>query len=141
MFTAINLNEEKTYVSPKDPDKENPTVFHLGALDTFVKTYIEDKTSLLGQDPTKAGDEVSVSINLASRNALVVRFGLKGIDNLKDPATGQPVVFKTQKTAIGGAPYEFLAHEVFARIPYLLIGELADEILKINTLSGEEIKN
>jgi hypothetical protein len=142
MFTAINLKQTKPYQSPNDPDKENPTTFHLGVLDTFVKGYIEDNTSVIGNRFVSGEEEkVSVNINLAARNMLVVRFGLKGIDNLKDPETGTPVAFETEKMSIVGEEYQILAKKVLKIIPYQLIGELAGEILKLNSLSEEEAKN
>jgi hypothetical protein len=142
MFTGIFTNETKKYVSRYDPDKANPTVFLLGTLDPFVDAYIKDKTSRFESSSAHPDEEAVLKLDFSTRNLLQIKFGLRGIENLLDPETKQVLKVDLEKVSIDGRNYQVVPDKVLALISDpVLIGELADEIRKINTLTQEERKN
>lgn len=142
MFTGIYTSETKKYVSKYDPDKANPTVFLLGTLDPFIDAYIKDKTSRFESSSAHPDEEAVLKLDFSTRNLLQVKFGLRGIENLLDPETKQVLKVDLEKISIDGRNYQVIPDKVLAVIADpVLIGELADEIRKINTLTQEERKN
>ncbi len=142
MFTGINLNEIKKYVSKDEPDKENPTIFHLGALDQIISTHIEDNSTKYDMSSKNPEDELSVNILFAKRNLLIAKFGIRKIEGFIDPEGQKPITVEAEKIHIEGRPYSVMPDNILAMLPRGgLINELAAEILKINKLGAEEIKN
>jgi hypothetical protein len=142
MYTGININETKKHSSKNDPDKENPTIFHLGALDSFVKAYIEDNSTEFEASSSNPEEEAKIKILFAKRNLLIVKFGLRKIENFVDPETKRSTTFEAKKMVISGISYLAMPDENIAMLAEgALIAELANEILKLNSLSPEEIKN
>lgn len=141
MLVGINANETKQYVSKLDPDKTNPTVFHIGVLDGIMKAYIEDQSTSIELSSKNPNDKVNTSMNLGKRKLLAVKFGLKGIDNLQDPQTKRPVVFDTVSMSVNRININVVSDVVLKIIPSAVIDELAAVILDDNKLSEEEIKN
>lgn len=142
MFTGINIHETKKYISKNDPDKENPTIFHLGVLDSFIKAHIEDNSTEFETSSSNPEEEAKIKILFAKRNLLVIKFGLRKIENFVDPETKQSTTFEAKKINISGVSYLCMPDEIIAILAKGgLITELAAEILKFNSLSEEEIKN
>jgi len=136
---CININEIKPYISKGETDKDNPTVYHIGVLDSIVKAYIEDKTSGFEVVPGKADEEAQVRLDLAMRGILTVKFGVKKVDNLIDPETDKPVQYELESIMIAGKPYQALPDRVLAMMSN--IQELANVVLTRNGLNEEERKN
>lgn len=141
MLTGINIYETKPYHSKLDPDKDNPTIFHIGSLDSYLRAYIEDQTTSFEFSSKNPKDPAKANINASKRNLLVVRFGLKGLDNFLDPRDNKPVKFDTVSVAVIGKNYTAASEEILSMLPKALIDELAEVILAENTLSEEETKN
>ncbi len=141
MAFQIRIGETRDYISPKDPDPSNPTVWTLGALDLRARTYIQDETTTFevssSQKPT---DRASVKLRLSERNVLLVRFGLKGWRNLKD-GQGQDIASEQDAVPIDGKTYAVVSKRLIDQFPYELIEELAAEILGLNTLTEQDRKN
>lgn len=141
MLTGINIGETKKYISRFDPDKENPTVFHIGILDAQVKDRIEDEATSFAVSSSMPNDNASVSVNFNRRNYLMLQFGLKNVENFNDPGTGKPLRFETIAKAMGGKSYNVVTDEILSMLPSRVRKELAEEIMRENTLSDDEIKN
>lgn len=116
MITGINLSDTVEYTL--SDDKENPTVFLLGAIPTTV---------VLG-----------LSVNAQQRGLQatldIVRLGLKGWRNC-------PVEFKKEKLNVGGREVDCAGMDCLDALPANAITELANKILEVNKLSEQERKN
>ncbi|MDD4980700.1 MAG: hypothetical protein PHC54_05480 [Candidatus Omnitrophica bacterium] len=142
MYTGLNINETKKFISKNDPDKENPTIFHLGALDQIVKQYIEDNTIKYEASSSDPEAEAIPKILFATRALLIVKFGIRKIENFINPETKQVVTLECEKIIINDRAYLAMPDKIIAIFPYgALIVELAEEILKLNSLSEGEAKN
>jgi len=141
MLTGINIYETKPYKSKLDPDKDNPSIFHIGSLDSYLRAYIEDQTTSFEFSSKNPKDPAKANINASKRNLLVVKFGLKGFDNFLDPRDKKPLKFDTISTAINGKNYSAVADEIISMLPKALIDELSEVILSENSLSEDEEKN
>jgi hypothetical protein len=141
VYIGINVNETKKFVSPKDPDQANPTAFHLGALDAFVKAHIEDSTTEFETNPSNS-EEARIKIRYAERNLLTVKFGTRKIENFVDPLTKQPVTIEAVPVKICGMDYLAIPDRTIAILAKGdLIVQLAGEINKLNALGENEAKN
>ena len=81
MLTGITLAENEDFTSSHDdaPDGEK-TVFVIGAIDVFARSFIQDNVTVWRQT-----DEGMVILNrTAQRNFELCRFGIKDIKNFKD---------------------------------------------------------
>ena len=141
MLTGINIYESKPYKSKLDPDKDNPTVFHLGLLDSHLRAFIEDQTTSFEFSSKNPKDPAKANINASKRNLMVVKFGLKGFDNFLDPRDKKPVKFDTVSTSVSGKNYSAVTDEIISMFPKALIDELSEVILSENTLGEDEEKN
>lgn len=141
MFTGIDINASRKYVSQNDPDKENPTVFLIGSLDPVVRAELEDESSLYEMSSQNPDDKTKVQLNLNKRQMTAVRFGLKGMENFLDPKTLNPVPFKTEKMMYAGKMRDAVPESMLAMIPHALRMELAEEVLNEAYLSEQEEKN
>jgi hypothetical protein len=126
MLTGINIYETKPYHSKLDPEKDNPTVFHIGLLDSYLRAYIDDQATSFEFSSKNKNDLARANVNASKHNLLAVRFGLK---------------FDTVSVSIIGKNYMAVSEEILAMLPKVLIDELAEVILSENTLSGEKAKN
>ena len=104
-IVGININETRDYILKSDPDKDNPTVFKIGVLDPLLKAKILDEASAFEVSSQNPEDEAKVSYKLNKRNYDLVRFGVKGIENLIDPQTQKPVKVNFDTVNIGHKPY------------------------------------
>ncbi len=141
MLTGININETRKYVSKRDPDKENPSVFHIGVLDPFLRSWIEDKCTSIEFSSGGADDPTRGNVLAKKRNILLVKYGVRDIENFLDPQVKAPIKVTLGNTSISGKAYPALADQVISLLGTALIDELADEVLKEQDLSGDERKN
>jgi len=141
MLTGINIYEAKPYVSKYDTDKNNPTTFQIGALDPFLRSYIDDQTTSLKFSSKNPNELAEANILVSKRNLLAVKFGIRDIQNLGDPQTNKPVKFDTVSTSINGKNFPAVSDEIIKMLPKDLIDELAEVILSANKLTEEEVKN
>jgi len=141
-LTGINVFETRQYVSKKDPDKQNPTVFEIGVLTSDIRSYIENKVQSyeFARDGGNKGP-ATARLNLTLRNMLVCKFGIKKITNLIDPQTQKPVEFDTTSIPISGKNYNGVSDALLEMLGPDLRLELATEIMGENNLSEDEIKN
>ncbi len=141
MFTGINIYETRPYTSKNDPDKNNPTTFHIGLLDPILRAHLEDKSVIFEKSSPSPKDPVTTNYNVNIRNIDVVKFGLRGLDNFLDPQTKEPVKFDTISTSIKGKNYTAVSERIILMLGKKLIDELAEVILEENILSEDEEKN
>ena len=125
MLKGINIGETRDFVSKLDKDKNNPTIFKIGVLDSHARAGIMDmlETDSFG----RVKNQFKYSMD-------VVRFGLKGIVNFGHE-------FKTVKIMRWGQEYEVVDNLTLARIPVMVIDEIATEIINDNIVSEKETKN
>ncbi|RLA87314.1 MAG: hypothetical protein DRG40_00700 [Deltaproteobacteria bacterium] len=131
---ALRLGETWEYVSKFDPDKENPTVWILGTLDSEVYSLLMDELAVYRVEGGQP--EPDMKLNYFERNLRTVQYGLKGWKNFKDEK-GKEIPFETERRG----KHEVVRADLVRRIPFPVIQELAEEILKANTLTEEEAKN
>ena len=141
MLTGINIYESKPYKSKLETDAGNPTVFNLGLLDSHLRAFIEDQTTSFEFSSKNPKDPAKANINASKRNIMVLKFGLKGLENFLDPRDKKPVKFDTVSVPVNGKNYNVVSDEIISMFPKVLIDELADVILSENTLGGDEAKN
>ena len=141
MLTGVNIYETRDYVSKSDPDKENPTIFKIGLLDSQMKGHIIDRISDFEMSSANPDDNAKVTFRMNERNLALVKFGVKDIKNLSDPQTKKPVEVKCDTVNKFGKSYEVLPDSVLDMLSLQIITELAEEILKEINLSKEAEKN
>lgn len=141
MLTGINIFESKPYTSKLDKDTASPTVFQLGLLDSNLRAFIEDQTTSFEFSSKNPKEAARANINAAKRNLMVVRFGVKGLENFIDPRDGKPVKFDTVSVPVNGRSCRAMTEEIVSMFPKPLIDELAEVILAENVLSEDEAKN
>lgn len=141
MLTGINIHETRKYVSKRDPDKDNPTLFHVGVLDPFLRSWIEDKCTSIEFSSGGADDPAKGNVLAKKRNILLVKYGVRDIENFLDPQTKAPVKVTIGNTSIGGKSYPALPDQVISLLGTPLIDELAEEILREQDLGETERKN
>lgn len=141
MLRGIDINATRKYVSRLDPDKENPTVFHIGALDPVLRAEIDDESSSYEMSSTNPNDKARVKLNWNKRQITAIKFGLKGMDNFLDPQTDKPVEVKFETIQYAGKMRNVLPDRIIAMFPSELRQELSEAILSESKLSEEERKN
>ncbi len=124
---AIGLTKE--YIAKGDEKSEKPTVWLIGALDSFMQSKITSLHILIEEDVKKKGEQ------LEEFNFSVVRHGLRGFKNFGD------VEFKTEKVKAFNQEFEIVSDEVLKKIPLRIIHELATAIWLGNKVSEELEKN
>lgn len=141
MLTGINIHETRKYVSKRDPDKDNPTIFHVGVLDPFLRSWIEDKCTSIEFSSGGGDDPAKGNVLAKKRNILLVKYGVRDIENFLDPQTKAPVKVTIGNTSISGKGYPALPDQVISLIGTPIIDELAEEVLKEQDLGETERKN
>ena len=141
MLTGIDINATKKYVSKLDPDKENPTVFHIGVLDPVLRAEIDDDSSSYEMSSTNPNDKAKVRLNWNKRQITAIKFGLKGLENFLDPQTKKPVDLKFETIRYAGKMRDAAPDRIIAMFPSELRSELSEVILNESKLSGDERKN
>lgn len=141
MLTGIDINASRKYVSKLDPDKDNPTVFHIGVLDPALRAEIDDESSSYEMSSTNPNDKAKVKLNWNKRQITAIKFGLKGLDNFLDPETRKAVDLKFETIHYAGKMRNAVHDRVIAMFPSELRAELAEVILNESKLSDDERKN
>jgi hypothetical protein len=91
MLTGIDVTATKKYVSKLDPDKDSPTVFHIGVLDPVLRAEIDDDSSSYEMSSTNPNDKAKVKLNWNKRQITAIKFGLKNLENFLDPQIKKPI--------------------------------------------------
>jgi len=133
MLTGITLVENQEFRSKHDEaPAENQTVFIIGAIDVLVRSFIQDNATAWEQ--TEQG--MHLINKSATRNFEICRFGLKGVKNFKD-SKGNDLEISFSKRNIGGKFYDVVDDNFLTKIPGIVVGELAERIIEINTASDD----
>jgi len=139
---GINVYDTKKFISRHDTDKENPTTWEIGVLDSLLKAKVKDGSTVFEYDPQEpSNSKAKTTLNINQSNIDIVRFGLKGVENFIDPRTKKPVEFNTIAITRSGKSYNVVTDEILRMIPPPILDELAKEINKNSDISGEEEKN
>jgi hypothetical protein len=141
MLTGIDINATRKYVSKLDPDRDNPTVFHIGVLDPTLRAEIDDDSSTYEMSSTNPNDKAKVRLNWNKRQITAIKFGLKGVENFLDPQTKKPVELKFETIRYAGKMRDAVPDRIIAMFSSELRQELAEVILNESKLSGDERKN
>lgn len=116
MITGLNLEETIDYTIKND--LENPTVWKLGIIPSYIFARI-------------SADASSKEIETAYR---ILQVAIKGWDNFNIP-------FETVQEKIYGRDLTVVSLSVLERIPLNVITELSMKVMEINQISPEERKN
>ncbi len=139
---GINKARTQRWTSKNDPDPENPTVFHIGVLDQIIKTHIEDESTQFIPSSNDPEGEAEIKILFSKRTLLTIKFGVLKIENFFDPGSKKTVTVEAEEIVIFGQKYSALPDKALAAFPPgKWISELTTQILKLNSLSEDEIKN
>lgn len=141
MAFQIRNSETKEVVLDKDPDSANPTVWTLGTLDLRSRAFIQDETTAFQvSDSDRPKEKADVKLRLSQSRILTVRFGVKGWRNLKDEF-GQEIAYAADAFNLDGKSYDVVAKTLLERFPYELVEQLAEAVMKLNTLAEPDRKN
>jgi hypothetical protein len=139
---GINITETKDYVSKHETNKESPTIWKIGILDSILKSKIQDVITTYEADPANPKSiKAMAKVNVEERALDIVRFGLRGIENFLHPQTGKPIQFETISVNRFGKNYNLVSDEIIKVIPSKVLSELAEEISKQSGITEEETKN
>lgn len=140
MIVALDLTTARDYISKYDTG-EPKTVFKIGVIDSITRAKIEDdefEFSVNRQDPSSGS---GMRISRRQLNIQVVRYGLRGWENVKD-LQGNVVLFQTAtEQAPDGSSRRVAADASLNVLPPLLLAELATVITSSNMLSEQDSKN
>lgn len=125
MITGIDTRLAQDFVSKFDSG-EPKTVWKIGVLSSYAFARIGSKIA----DQSKALEGMIE----------IVKFGLKGFDNLKDK-DGKDVQFITEDTELHSRTSRVVSDSIMDIIPVDVIIELGGKILEITRLSEQVIKN
>ena len=141
MLTGIDINSTRQHISKLDPDKDNPTVFHIGLLDPVLRAEVDDESSSYEMSSTNPNDKAKVRLNWNKRQITAIKFGLKGMDNFLDPQTRKPMELKFETIHYAGKMRDVVPDRIIAMFPNELRTELSEVILNESRLSEGEQKN
>lgn len=141
---AVSVGKVSVFTSALDKpgpedDKDTfvPTKFQTQALDSRILGILKDKSTKVTFDPSNPDGDIGTDIKQNDFYFQVCQFGLIGADNFKDDKDAD-VVFATQKRNVGGTSYTLAAEEFVKRIPEAIIAEMAEFIMRDNTLTETE---
>ena len=139
MIRSINVGDTIDYTLKED--KEDPTVWVIGVLDSLLQSKLFDLGMVYKYNPDAPADSVAeAKLNIGEQDVEYVRFGLKGIKNFKNK-DGNDIKFSTIKKVIGETEYTIVSDETLKCIPKYAIRELAQVIAAENKIKDEERKN
>ena len=141
MLTGIDINATRKYTSKLDPDKDHPTVFHIGVLDPALRAEIDDDSSSYEMSSTNPNDKAKVRLNWNKRQISAIKFALKGLENFLDPQTKKPIELKFETIRYAGKMRDAVPDRIIAMFSSELRQELAEVILNESRLSEDEQKN
>jgi len=116
MISGLDLNATVDFTIPSD--KKNPTIWKLGVLPSNLYARIVESGSSSG-------------VNSAYS---LIQCGLKGWENFN-------IDYSTEEVFINGEKVNAVPMSKVSRIPISIINELSSEIMRIQELTGDEIKN
>lgn len=116
MITALDLNDTFDYTCKED--KENPTVWKLGILPSYIFAKIS----------TQATTE-----HIESAYKLL-QVAVKGWENFG-------VDYRTEKIKLFGREIDAVPFDLIEKIPINIVTELSVKVMEINQLSDDEAKN
>lgn len=138
-FRGIDSERTQDYVSPRDPDKSNPTVFKLRSPGRRIQNWIRDRALAaleIGREDQTA--EISAPFTMLYE---YVRFGLVGLVNYADHQ-GNPMDFAVEHTTVPNVGrVACVSTKIMDTFDDDLIQELAAEIQSLCGASEEEAKN
>lgn len=136
MIDPIAVGQTKEFVLKND--KNDPTIWLIGALDSITKAKI---ISSFGKVEIQDNKPVYIQgeMNLALNNFAIVKYGLKGFKNFI--LDGNPIEFKTVKEKVFNVEIEAVPDELLKMIPLYAIAELSDAIWGENQVSKDIVKN
>ena len=141
MLTGIDINSTRQHISKLDPDKDNPTVFHIGLLDPVLRAEVDDESSSYEMSSTNPNDKAKVRLNWNKRQIMAIKFGLKKMDNFLDPQTRKPMELKFETIHYAGKMRDVVPDRIIAMFPNELRTELSEVILNESRLSDGDQKN
>ena len=141
MLTGIDVSATRKYVSKLDPDKESPTVFHIGFLDPALRAEIDDESSSYEMSSSNPNDKAKINLSWNKRQITAIKFGLKNVENFLDPQTKKPIDFRCEAIRYAGKMRDCVPDRIIAMFPSELRQELAEVILDESKLSEKERKN
>lgn len=134
MINPLSIGEPIRYISKKEKESKNPTVWLIGTLDSFQQAKI---TSMLFSVDIKEGEPVikKSESGYAHTDFLIVKNGLKGFENFGN------IIFITEKAKMFDKEIDLVSDEVLKKIPLDIVHELADAIWGENQVSEDLRKN
>lgn len=141
MFKAVDVKATKRYVSLNDPNPDNPTVFIIGSIDPALRSFIDGKCSSVEMDDKNKSGKKIVRINATQYSMLTFKYGLRGLENFFSADGSTPLALSLGNHSIAGAAYPCVTDDFLSYFHPDLINEVAEEIIKFQSLSGDEIKN
>lgn len=141
MLTGIDVTATRKYVSKFDPDKESPTVFHIGFLDPALRAEIDDDSSSYEMSSSNPNDKAKINLSWNKRQITAIKFGIKGLENFLDPQTKKPIDYRCETISYAGKMRDCVPDRIIAMFPSELRAELAEVILDESKLSEGERKN
>ncbi|KRW94357.1 hypothetical protein [Paracoccus sp. MKU1] len=132
---AIDLHTTKTVVHPDD--KDNPTKWIIGAVDSRVYGQLSDRSLVVAVDPQRPDEEAGVKLAKNQLAFEVAQFGLKGWENFPGE-NGEPLPYATQSETVGSRVYKVAKGDLVARIPGKVLRWLHQQIVDMNKLDDEE---
>ena len=114
MISGLDLNQIYSYTLKGDTD--NPTVFKLGVMPSYLMARVS------------SGDSDAME-----KAYSFLQLSLKGWENLDVP-------FETAKQKFYGRELDVVPLSLLERLPINVISELSSKVVEINKLTGQEIK-
>ncbi|TAK57874.1 MAG: hypothetical protein EPO24_09405 [Bacteroidetes bacterium] len=140
MIYALDVDETRPYSLVCDTS-EPKTLFILGIIDGVLLSAIEDSQTQFAVSNGSGSAAPDISVNLHGKNVQIVKFGLRGWENLKDKK-GNDVQFKSQTLYVPKVGTRASVHDdSMKRLSKEVISELAAEILKASEFTKAEEKN
>src|SRR3990167_10040225 len=115
MISGLDLSATVDYTLKSDT--ENPTVFKLGVMPSYLMARISSGD----------GDAMEKAYSF-------LQLSLKGWENFDIP-------FETAKQKFYGREVDAVPLNLLERLPINVISELSSKVVEINKLTGQEIKN
>lgn len=147
-LTGLHFSEEYEYVSERDPaNKETieasreagATIFTLGSLPADIRSKINDGIMSF-ENITAENAAASFSMNSNKQYLEAARYGIKGVENFRDPK-GNLIALEFEDAQISGQTMKRVTIKSMGSFPNWLVSELGKEVLGANSVSGAERKN
>lgn len=136
MINPIAVGQTVEYTLKND--KENPTIWIIGPLDSITKGKMVSqygKVEIIDGKPVYVEKDIDAAMN----NFNIVKYGLKGFKNFI--INGKEVEFKTAKEKVFDHDVDVVSEETLKQIPLFAIAELASIIWGENEVSEALRKN